>query len=139
MKTTKTLLIIIFSGFLLSMKCVKGYECNSIFYFRNGTDKPIYMLVTYDYPDTSMNFQNPRYERYTHKIAANTKREIRTNNCIENIILNSPGKKMSMFVFDAKLVDTTPWPQIKQNYQVLKRFDYTLEEMESADWNIDFQ
>jgi hypothetical protein len=40
-------------------------------------------------------------------------------------------EKLTVFIFDAALVDSTPWPQIRQNYQILKRYEYTLEELQA--------
>lgn len=139
MKATHIILLCIFSGICFSMKCAgKGWECFQFLKFTNGTGKPVYVLIGYDYPDTSINFQNPRYERYSHYIKADTREDINIGACMENLIEKSPGKKMSLFVFDAELLDTTSWSQIRQNYQVLRRMDYTLDELKNTHFSIDF-
>lgn len=139
MKTTRTVLLLLFSGMFLSMKCERETaDCHWHVWLNNQTDKPVYLQFSYDYPDTSMSFQNPRLEGHSLLIPAYTRKWINTGKCMEVHIENSPGKKMSLFVFDAQLVDTTPWSQVRQNYQVLKRIDYTVDELNNTNLSIDF-
>jgi endonuclease III-like uncharacterized protein len=45
---------------------------------------------------------------------------------------------LSIFVFDATLIQSTPWKQVKQNYMALKRYDYSHDELRNTDFSIDF-
>jgi FPC/CPF motif-containing protein YcgG len=140
MKVTPIVLLLLFTGMTLSMKCIKETDdCHYYITLNNQSDKRVYLVVTYDYPDTSMNFQNPRYHSDLYQIAAKSNDWIKSGPCIESNINNSPGKKISLFIFDAELVDATPWNQVRQNYQVLKRMDLTAEEIDNAHYSIDFQ
>jgi hypothetical protein len=41
-----------------------------------------------------------------------------------------------IFIFDAAIVDTTPWETIKKNYLILKRYDLTLKELDSLNFKV---
>ena len=140
MKATRIVLLLLFSGMFLSMKCIREQDdCHFYISLNNQSDKPVYMVVTYDYPDTSMNFQNPRHQGSTYHIPAKSKESVKSEPCIETNIEKSPGKKISLFIFDAGVVDATPWSQVRQNYQVLKRMDLTAEEIDNLHYSVDFQ
>jgi hypothetical protein len=136
MKTTQTVLLLLLPCFLLSSKCKKDYTppCTPL-QLDNKTDRSLYVVLSYDYPDTSLNFQNPRVNPNTNRIAANSKATINPEpyaTCMDGYFDYHPIEKISVFVFDAALVDVTPWNQIRQNYQVLKRFDLGKNEITST-------
>ena len=144
MKIPRAILLILFPCFLFSMTCDKKElntnSCHHSFQFNNQSDKLLYLVISYDYPDTGMNFQRPIFNRLTD-YASPGKLETYVNysdKCIEDIMLNNAYEKMSIFVFDAKLVDSTPWTQVRQNYMVLKRYDYSIDELRNCNFSIDY-
>jgi hypothetical protein len=140
MKTTQAALLLVLSFFLLSLTCTKSYKypCPEL-QLDNQTDKPLYVLFSFDYPDTSLNFQHPLTNIYTNKIAAHSKAPINVynvRNCLESYFDMYSVDKISIFVFDAVLVDTTPWNKIRQNYQVMKRYDLAKDEIGNNNYTI---
>lgn len=130
MKTTGSILLLLLSGFLLSSKCYKEDPLPPcILKLDNKTNKALYVLVSFDYPDTSLNFQNPRVNPNTNNIDAYSTGTIKPDrylSCLDGYFDSSSTmfvEKISVYVFDAALVNSTPWSQVRQNYQVLKRFD----------------
>ena len=43
-----------------------------------------------------------------------------------------------VYIFDAELIENTPWEVIARDYLVLKRYDLTLEDLNSLNWNIPY-
>lgn len=138
MKTTQAVLLAALSCFLLSSKCGKyDYKppCPEL-KLDNKTDKSLYALLSFDYPDTSLNFQNPLINPYTNKIAAHSKEPVFFDYCLENYYDMHSIDTISIFVFDAALVDTTPWNKIRQNYQIIKRYDLAKGDVGNNDYTI---
>jgi hypothetical protein len=142
MKTTRFILLLIFPCFLLSMKCSKKEtdHCHWRLYLTNYSDKSLYTFISYDYPDTSLNFQRPLFDGFDGSVPPNKRNNIRYDetHCIESNILDNGYEKLSVFIFDAAMVDTTPWPEVRQNYLVLKRLDYTLDELRERNFELEY-
>ena len=142
MKTTRSILLILFPCFLLSMTCreKETKHCHYRLYLTNYSDKDIYTVISYDYPDTSLNFQAPLLDPFGSSVRPDYKSEIRFDetHCIESNILDNGYEKLSVFIFDAALVDSTPWSQVRQNYMVLKRLDYTLDELRERKFELEY-
>ncbi len=48
-------------------------------------------------------------------------------------------RKVMVFVFDAQVLETTPpWDTVKAKYLVLKRYDLSLQDLESMNWTITY-
>ena len=47
-------------------------------------------------------------------------------------------EKVMVFVFDAQVLETTPWDTVKAKYLVLKRYDLSLQDLESMNWTITY-
>jgi hypothetical protein len=144
MKTTRLILLIIFPSLLLSMKCVKHKgdtaDCHYRMRLNNNSNTSVYAGISYDYPDTSLNFQRRNYnglDGYTSAHSSTYFPESEAN-CLESGFRYS-GQKMSIFLFDAALIEDTPWSVVRQNYMVYKRLDFTLDELRSMDFIIDVE
>lgn len=143
MKPNCVFLLALLPFFFLSMTCKKETDiCHYSLWLNNTTDKAVYVVASYDYPDTSINFQNPLIGNANyvgpHKRVAFISG---TNRCIESEIeMFSPAHILSIFVFDAEQLQDSnvSWSQIRQNYQVLKRFDYTIDELRNTNFSVDF-
>ena len=117
MKTTRTVLLLLFSSFLLSSTCSKKNECPRLV-VDNRTDKDIYYHYSYDYPDTSINFQSLGIDEGWLFLGAQQK--TKTNKysegaCLEEFFNDYSIQKISVFVFDAAVLATTPWEKIRQD------------------------
>ena len=47
-------------------------------------------------------------------------------------------EKLSVFIFDAETLETTPWDIVQSKSLVLQRYDLTLEELERLKWIIPY-
>ncbi|AEV99148.1 hypothetical protein A4D02_11320 [Niastella koreensis] len=141
MKSNCVFLLVLLPFFFLSMTCRKESDgCHYSLWLNNTTNMPVYVVSSYDYPDTSINFQNPLIAGNYVSPHTRTVFISEDNRCIEDKIeMFSPGHKLSIFVFEAeRLHYDTSWAQIRQNYQVLKRYDYTADELRNTNFSIDF-
>ena len=141
MKLTRTILLLLCPCFFLSISCMRNTEhCHRTVYLNNNTDKPVYFYYNYNYPDTSLYSQMPAFNSNNRRIGAYGREIIYSKrDCVEGMIKRqNPAEVFTVFVFDAALVDSTPWEQVVQNYMVLKRIDYNLDELRNTDFSIDF-
>lgn len=141
MKPTCVFLLVLIPFFFLSMTCRKETDlCHYSVWLNNTTDKPVFVAASYDYPDTSINFQNPLLGENNYVGAHNRVAFMHLSHCLEyDIETLTPSGKLSIFVFDAeKLRYDTSWSQIRRNYQVLKRFDYSIDELRNTNFSVDF-
>jgi hypothetical protein len=104
----------------------------------NVSDKAIYVSWTIDYPDTSLiHTVNPTYNPQIKKVEAHG---------VQKDYYGAPSKglfndkvdTLSVFVFDAQVLETTPWDTVKANYLVLKRFDLSLDDLNKLNWIITY-
>ena len=42
------------------------------------------------------------------------------------------------FIYDACILETTPWDTIKAKYIVLKRYDLSLQDLQQMNWTITY-
>lgn len=139
MKTKRLILLSLLSCFLLSMTCRKREtgSCHYKIRMHNDSDIPIYAFISYDYPDTGLNFQRPGIDRLSNSTSPHYWCDIRDESkCIETKMHENGAEKLTVFIFDKQLIDTTPWSQIRQNYQVLKRSYYTLDELKDLNFEL---
>lgn len=57
----------------------------------------------------------------------------------EEIFDRLPQNKFTMFVLSAEIVDNTEWEEIRNNNLTLRRFDISLDELESSDYTIRYE
>lgn len=139
MKTHWLILLLLLSCFLFSMTCRKRAtdSCHYNIRIHNNSDIPIHTFISYDYPDTGLNFQRPGIDRLSNSTGPHNWSDIRDETeCIESKMNYNRAEKLTVFVFDRKLIDTTPWQQIRQNYQVLKRYYYTVDELKALNFEL---
>lgn len=55
--------------------------------------------------------------------------ELETSKDWEKLISHLPSDTLSIYIFDAVVVDTWEWSQIKEEYKLLKRMDVTIESL----------
>lgn len=139
MKTSRLILLLILPCFMLSMTCRKKERDNCHYTIRmhNDSDIPIYTAISYDYPDTGLNLPRPLTNYQSTWTDPHTiSKLLDESDCIESKMYYNGAEKLILFVFDANLIDTVPWPQIRQNYQILKRYEYTLEEIQALNFEL---
>lgn len=121
----------------------KEDNCQKTIAFENTTTKSLYVTSSYEYPDTLsfIGMPNPVLDSSHTKVLAeetNT-RVLWGRDCIELAFKDLiPSDTMMVYVFDAKVLEGNTWETVKENYLVLKRYDLSLQDLESMNWTITY-
>jgi hypothetical protein len=137
MKKINYLLSLLLNIALLLGSC---HDENDIYKLRinNLSDKPVYVEWTTCYPDTSLaTVTNPTYNPYITKVEAKTLQPSIYRNASKGLF-DGKIEKLSVFIFDAAVVENTPWDTVKAKYMILQRYDLNLEELEKFNWIITY-
>ncbi len=59
--------------------------------------------------------------------------------CIENLF-NREGSSgiLNIYIFDAEVIENTPWETVVRDYLVLKRYDLSLSDLQRLDWLVTY-
>jgi hypothetical protein len=101
---------------------------------KNSSNFAIYYGVSYSYPDTALNKIGniPYYKgNTTQKINANDSIFVRT-------IILAGNTTLQMFIFDADVIEKNPWDSIVAHHMVLKRYQFTVSDVEKSNWTITY-
>jgi len=105
---------------------------------KNVSDKAIYVSWTTDYPDTSLNHMvNPTYNPKIEKVEAYSVQKEYYQAPSEGLFSDNVDT-LSVFIFDAKVLESTPWDTVKVNYLVLKRYDLSLADLIGLNWMVTY-
>jgi hypothetical protein len=113
-----------------------------LFSIKNNSDKSIYFTYSNLYPDTAVDTSI-----YIPPGSTRTPGEViyPGQTYPENafISLNSyfgsvPSDTIEIFIYDANLVQTTPWDSVVANYLVLKRYDLSLQDIDKMNGVISY-
>lgn len=118
--------------------CLSASSCNNKeeqyrhIYVKNNSSKTIYYGLSYSYPDTSL-------EKIDDVPGNNGSIAYRINFgdqgtlAAKNFAYNPT---MQMFILDAAVVEEVPWDSIVAHYLVLKRYQFTEQDMKTHNWTI---
>jgi hypothetical protein len=56
----------------------------------------------------------------------------------ENAFNEVANQKLHIFIFNASLVDNTPWDTVKKNNMILNRYDLGLDDLKVMNWVITY-
>lgn len=140
------ILFLVTSVLFIGSTCNKKEEvCHKTISFINKSDEAIYVSCDTHYPDTLYfgHYSGLTSNAYTNKILANTKsdRPLQNRDCwetdfnYEDII---PSDTLMVYVFDAQILENTPWDSVVSNYLVLKRYDLSLQDLQNMSWAITY-
>ncbi len=121
----------------------KDENCHKIITFKNLTTSTLYVVSSYQYPDTSTfaGIPNPTLNPNFTKVfpgQINTQ-ALWNRDCIESVFKSLiPCDTMMIYVFDAKVLEGNEWETVKTNYLVLKRYDLSLDDLNKKNWTINF-
>ncbi|AZA90787.1 Uncharacterised protein [Chryseobacterium nakagawai] len=136
--------ILLLSTMMMLVSCVYSNTENShqVITFVNKTHKTLYVLSSYEYPDTDVYKQSPdpKLGGY-NKVEANqaTQNVLSSKTSYENLYHSLiPSGVMMVYVFDGSTLETKGWDYVKANNLVLKRYDLTLQDLKNMNWVITY-
>ena len=101
----------------------------------NLSDNAIYVSWTRDNSDTSLNhIVNPTYYSQIKKVAAHSVQAECYGAPSEAIFKDTD--TLSVFIFDAQVLESTPWDTVKARHLVLRRYDLSLDDLNKLNWII---
>lgn len=116
-------------------------ECHKVLTFENHSNKKLYVdYGTYPLTLLETNHTNPLLHSSETKVEP-----FETNNsilsgstCLEQYYKTISSGKTTYFVFDAQVIEITPWETVKANEMYLKRYDLTLDDWKNNNWTITY-
>jgi hypothetical protein len=112
-------------------------DCHVWYTIKNNSDNAIYFEWTRDSALALISY-NPGSSPAEYKCDPKQRKNDTRNGCYETEILLSSTKKIYIFIFDAQIIETVPWETVKQSHMLLKRYDFTKEQLDSAKWIINY-
>lgn len=112
-------------------------KCHFDYSIKNNSSSDIYFIWSGDSALTSLSY-NQGSSPATYKAKANTLVKNIHRTCFENEILASDTKKIYIFIFDAAVIESTPWDSVKKNNMLRKRYNLTELQLDSAQWVINY-
>ena len=120
-----------------SVTCRKGHGDDRLT-FINNSDKNIYVILQYNYPDTTINDDEWANLAYNHlAVDHNITQKLWNSIDWENVIRQkNPLNTIMVFVFELDKVTNKPWSQIQSDYDILKRYDLTIDQLNAMHWSV---
>jgi hypothetical protein len=99
----------------------------------NNSNKSIYADYYQSYPDTTL-AANSKFGNFDKKVNPNGTITLGRGGTWERAFKEDIQQKILVFIFDASIVENTPWDTIRSKYLVLKRYDLTLKDLDSLNF-----
>lgn len=132
-----TIILSLLTCVLLSSRCEKDKDKHDLIMFTNNSSELIYVSGSWTYPDTTINFSSPALAGDSYKVASNTNDDpLRLQDTYEGCF--EQFEKVMVFVFDAQVLETTPWDTVKAKYLIIKRYDLSLDDLQRMNWTITY-
>ena len=135
--------LLLLSIICMATKCAdkESEDCHTSIRFSNNSEKSLYVNKDTYYlrdldPFDIRNSSFFRPEQKNIKCCEENKDALFSASCYEHIL--DMGKVVFIFIFDAKVVENTPWEVVAKDYLVLKRYDLTLEDLQRLNWKITY-
>lgn len=133
------IILLLVSLLFFGSTCKDEKECHNTINFKNNSSKPLYIHASGGYPDTNsfkVEFPNPSLNAELYKVSSNTSNNsaLWDESCLEYKF--DTNDTLMIYVFDAEVLESTPWDTVKAKYLVLKRYDLSLEGLNRMNWTI---
>ena len=124
-------------------------NCHFAISFSNHTEKRLRVNTAHLHPSHfpnafALNRMTPYTARGTKYVVnageQNNRSATRSTGCIENTFWRFDGflDTLFLFIFDANVIERTPWDIVARDYLVLRRYDLTLEDLQRLNWQVTY-
>lgn len=126
-------ILIILSIILCGASCEKLVDHAYIIKIQNNSKDTIQFYESYNFPDTVMDIIKPRLKMvYSSKYSSlESKKDW-------DEVLVPPKDTISIFILSKDTVDRYSWDKIRNDYNILKRYDLSLQDLEQMNWTIEY-
>jgi hypothetical protein len=115
----------------------KDPNLHDIIWFENNSYKTLFVKATVDYPDTLIYFSNPASAGNEYKILPNSSDDpLRLRDTYEELFRQID--TLIVFVFDAQVIEDIAWETVKSDYLVLRRYNFSYQDLENINWKISY-
>ncbi len=104
------------------------------FWVENKSDKPVYFLVSYTYPDTTI----PDTYDERRLVSPGSKNPFDNDEKWEDVFKELPADTLSVFIFNSEAINNTKWEEIRSGYMILKRYDVSIDDLKNNSWIISY-
>ncbi len=104
------------------------------FWVENKSDKPVYFLVSFTYPDTTI----PDTYNEIRQVSPGTKNPFDSDKKWEEVFKELPADTLSVFIFNSDTINNTTWEEIRSGYKILKRYDVSIDDLKNSSWIISY-
>ena len=138
MKHFKLILLTTLSLFLFGCPDSEG-DADSTITFVNKSDKTILdYSKSFIYPDTAIVMGTSPFDEKVKQFAIKPNSTYKKEDNWKSYLSKSKSGVMTIFLFDKAVVDTVPWNKIREDYLILKRYELTLQQLDSLNWTITY-
>lgn len=118
---------------LCSASCEKLVDHVYSIKIQNNTNDTLLFFESYNYPDTSIAQDKPILKRIYPK----------NYNYLDSKddwdeVLAAPKDTLSIFILSKDTVDKYNWERIRSDYNILKRYDLSLNDLKRMNWTITY-
>jgi hypothetical protein len=132
-----TIILCVFAYALSNSSCGKDEDKHDLIVFTNNSSELVYVRGNWEYSDTTINFSNPALAGDYYKVSANSSGDpLKLQDTYEGRF--NQYEKVTVFIFDSRVLESTPWETVKANYLVLRRYDLSLDDLKRMNWTITY-
>ena len=123
-------------------------NCHLTIYFSNNSEKNLRVTEVFvhqiffpDPFDTKTLSSTAELQKYKINSSEQNNRDAMYSNlrCYEDIFKRDTySDEVYVYIFDAELIENTPWEVVTRDYLVLKRYDLTLSDLQRLDWRVTY-
>ncbi len=126
-------ILAVLSIILCSASCEKMVDHVYSIKIQNNTNDTLLFYESYNYPDTSIAQKKPILIRVYPKDYSylDSKKDW-------DKVLVSPKDTLSIFILSKDTVDKYSWDKIRSDYNVLKRYDLSLDDLKNLSWKVTY-
>lgn len=129
----KRIVLIFLSILLCGANCEKFIDHAYIIKIQNNSSDTIQFYESYNYPDTAIDVTKPRLKMvYPSKYSSLESEKDWSE------VLVPPKDTISIFILSKDTVDKYDWEKIRVEYNILKRYDLSLSDLQNNNWMITY-
>jgi hypothetical protein len=126
-------ILVVISIILCSASCEKLVDHVYSIKIQNNTNDTLLFYESYNYPDTSIAQNKPILTRvypkdYSHLDSKKDWDEV----------LVSPKDTISIFILSKDTIDKYSWNKIRNEYNIFKRYDLSIRDLEKQSWIVTY-
>jgi hypothetical protein len=123
--------LIIILLILCNFCCDKLVDHGYFIKVQNNSNDTVWCYSSYNYPDTSIAENKPLLQM----ISPNVYTKLESKEKWEEVL---PKDTISIFILSKDTIDKYSWDIIKSDYNILKRYDLSIKDLEKNSWTVTY-